>query len=120
MFILSQVFVIQVDVVAVLSDAMYSGSEQVIDALAELIETTVLVQDDTVISLDRMNQVRHIMQVDEETFRARFSPDQLKTIESKEMESIVDELVSAIGMQRFRFSDRQAKGETCMRVDELC
>jgi hypothetical protein len=38
-------------------------------------------------------------------------------IESKEMSSIVDELVSAIGLQRFRFTERQNNG-TCVPLCE--
>jgi hypothetical protein len=101
---------LQVNVVEVLSDAMYSDSYQVIDALAELIEATVQISDDKVMSHGRMSQVRHIIQVDEASFQAQFTPQQLKTIESHEMSSIVDELMSAIGLQRFRFTERQSNG----------
>ena len=101
---------LQVNVVEVLSDAMYSDSYQVIDALAELIEATVQISDDKVMSPGRMSQVRHIIQVDEASFQAQFTPQQLKTIESHEMASIVDELMSAIGLQRFRFTERQSNG----------
>ena len=101
------------NIVEILGDSMYSDSDQAIDALAELIESTVQLNDERVMSMGRMNQVRHLLQVDEASFRARFSPEQLKTIESREMGLIVDELVSAIGLQRFRFVDRQNKG-TCV------
>lgn len=93
-----------------LSDSMYSDCDQAVDALAELIESTVHLDEEKVMSEGRMNQVRLLLQVDEATFRARFSPEQLKTIEAKEMSTIVDELVSAIGLQRFRFVERQNKG----------
>lgn len=89
---------------------MYSGSPSVIDALADFIETTVQISDRKVMSQGRVNQVRHIIQVDEQSFKAQFSAHQLKTIESHEMAYIVDELVSAIGLQRFRFTERQKKG----------
>ena len=94
----------------VLSDTMYSSSPSVIDALADFIETTVQISDEKVMSQGRMNQVRHILQVDEQSFKAQFSAYQLKTIESHEMASIVDELVSAIGLQRFRFTEHQKRG----------
>ena len=101
--------------VGILSDAMYSDNDQAVDALAELVESTVHLADETVMSEGRMNQVRHLLQVDDQaTFRARFSPEQLKTIESREMGSIVDELVSAIALQRFRFSERQNRGKCCV------
>jgi hypothetical protein len=89
---------------------MYSDSDDVVDALAELVEYTVPLVDSKVMSEGRMNQVRYLLQVDEANFKARFSPEQLKTIESKEMGLIVDELVSAVGLQRFRFTERQNKG----------
>lgn len=100
----------QINVVEVLSDSMYSDSHQVIDALAELIEATVQISDDKVISPGRMSQVRHIIQVDEISFQAQFTPQQLKTIESHEMATIVEDLISAIGLQRFRFTERQENG----------
>jgi hypothetical protein len=89
---------------------MYSDAHQVIDALAELIEATVQISDEKVMSQGRMNQVRYIIHANETSFQAKFTPQQLKTIESHEMASIVDELVSAIGLQRFRFTERQSKG----------
>ena len=92
---------------------MYSDSYQVIDALAELIEATVQISDDKVMSPGRMSQVRHIIQVDEISFQAQFTSQQLKTIESHEMATIVDDLISAIGLQRFRFTARQENGTSC-------
>lgn len=91
---------------------MYSDSGKVIDALAELIEYLVFRAAENPVSADRMNQVRYLLQVDEVSFHTRFSSDQLKTIELKEMESIVEEIVSAIALQRFRFSERQSSGES--------
>lgn len=90
---------------------MYSDSTFVVDALADLIEATAVIVDEPTISEGRMNQVRHIIQVDEVSFRSNFSAHQLKLIETKEMESIVDELISAVGLQRFRFTERQMNGK---------
>lgn len=90
---------------------MYSDSHIVVDALAELIETTILLTDEKIMSEGRMDQVRHIMHVDESSFQTSFSPKQLKTIETKEMGYIVDELVSAVALQRFRFTERQNNGK---------
>jgi hypothetical protein len=61
-------------------------------------------------SSERIRQVRHIIQADEVSFYTEFTPQQLMSIESREMASIFDELMSAIGLQRFRFSVRQKKG----------
>jgi hypothetical protein len=101
---------LQFNVVSVISDAMYSDCQHVIDALADLIEAIVLDADVRTITDERMNQVRYIIQVDELAFHGGFTSGQLYSIESKEMESIVDELVSAVGLQRFRFTERQASG----------
>lgn len=118
----------QINLVDLLSDAMYSDSRMVIDALAELIEHQDRSQNNSwnntncdgtdtnpvaprmTISEERMTQVRYIMQVDEASFRNNISVEQLVLIESKEMACILEELVSAIGLQRFRFMDRQANG----------
>ncbi|CAJ1931516.1 unnamed protein product [Cylindrotheca closterium] len=102
---------VQINIVDVLSDAMYSDSKLVIDALAELIEGVVNKHQDLTVSNEHMSQVRYIMQVDEASFRSHITKEQLITIESKEMLSILEELNSAIGLQRFRFIDRQNSGD---------
>jgi hypothetical protein len=108
---IARVFCNKVNIVGLISDAMYSDSHHVVDALAELIETTIVLSDDKTMSEGRMDQVRHIMQVDASSFQTSFSPEQLKMIETKEMGSIVDELVSAVSLQRFRFTERQNNGK---------
>lgn len=95
----------------VLSDAMYSDSRLVVDALADLVEAVVARHQLPSVSDERMTQVQYIMHVDEVAFRSSITKDQLVTIESKEMVSILEELVSAIGLQRFRFVDRQNSGK---------
>jgi hypothetical protein len=100
----------QSKIVDLLSDIMYSDSGLVIDALAELIEIVVPLSDEKVMSEGRMSQVRHILQVDDLEFRSKFSPEQLKLIEFREMGAIVNELVSAVSLQRFRFVERQKNG----------
>lgn len=89
---------------------MYSDSTLVVDALAEFVESTAIVSDETVMSIGRMSQVRHIIQPDVAAFQTQVTGQQLKIIESREMLAIVDDLMSAIGLQRFRFTDRQSKG----------
>lgn len=90
---------------------MYSDSSLVIDSLAGLIESVVNKHQELTVSDEHMSQVRYIMQVDEASFRSHISKEQLITIESKEMLSILEELNSAIGLQRFRFMDRQKSGD---------
>lgn len=96
----------------VISDAMYSDSRFVIDALAEFIEAVVERHQSPTVSEEYMTQVRYIMQVDDEaSFKSNISPQTLMTIESKEMDAILEELISAIGLQRFRFVQRQNNGK---------
>ncbi len=89
---------------------MYSDSRQVVDALAEFMECVMERHQVVAVSKQRMTQVRYIMQVDEDSFRTHITAEQLVAIESKEMAVILDELVSSIGLQRFRFADRQTNG----------
>ena len=96
---------------SILSDIMYSDSAQVVDALADLFEEHIMYAIEQPVTEERMNQVRYIIQADETSFQSQFTPDQLKTIESREMESILEELLSAISLQRFRFTERQKSGK---------
>lgn len=89
---------------------MYSDSRDVIDALAEFVECSCQGAGREAISQARMNQVRHIIEVDESFFRANFTPEQLEAIEAKEMGALVEELAFAIGLQRARFVTRQQQG----------
>jgi len=102
---------VKLDVLEVLSNAMYSDSRDVIDALAEFVEASCQGAGRQAISEGRMNQVRHIIQVDETAFQANFTADQLETIETKEMGAVVEELAFAIGLQRVRFTTRQEEGD---------
>lgn len=99
----------------VLSDAMYSDSQLVMEAVAELMERVLETRDMT---MDRMTQTRYIMEVDETTFQS-ISVEDLQRIESKEMNAIEQELVSAIGLQRFRFAERQTNGEFILNERSL-
>jgi hypothetical protein len=116
-------FALQLDIVEILNDAMYSDSPEVVDALAdfmdramgEFIETTttnMTKQEQE----HKMNQVRHIINVSESTFNASFSPDQLRIIEQKEMVSILEQLVCSVGLQRVRFQERQNQGRCTEHV----
>lgn len=91
----------------------------VVDALAELVEYGVGLQLSAHVSEERMTQVRYIMQVDEEAFRSSITAEQLLAIETKEMAVIIEELESSVGLQRFRFVDRQAKGECRLHVVQV-
>lgn len=101
---------LQINFTEVLSDALYSDSDQVMDEMAELLEAHLQIPDDLGIAMDRMRQVRYILQVDEISFQQQFNTFQLKVIESNEMSSIISELMPAVGLQRFRFAERTNKG----------
>lgn len=88
---------------------MYSDSHVVVDAMAELLEVCLVHHGSNKVSNERMTQARYIMEIDEEAFRS-VSAEDLFRIESKEMYSILGELVAAVGLQRFRFIERQSNG----------
>ena len=95
---------------------MYSDSTLVVDALAEFVESIAIVSDEKIKSSGRMSQVRHIIQPDVASFQSQVTGQQLKVIESREMLAIVDDLMSAIGLQRFRFIERQTKGTVRLNI----
>jgi hypothetical protein len=95
--------------VSMISDALYSDSDLVIEAMAELVDDCIRENTSGRVSHERMTQARYIMEVEEEVFRS-ITADDLYRIEVKEMQDVLGELVSAVGLQRFRFSERQAKG----------
>jgi hypothetical protein len=78
--------------------------------MAELLEVCLIQNDEQKVSKDRMTQARYIMEVDEDSFRS-ISPEDLFRIESKELDSVLGELVAAVGLQRFRFVARQTNGK---------
>jgi lipopolysaccharide biosynthesis glycosyltransferase len=96
--------------VSILSDALYSDSDFVVEAIADLLDTCIEGKTTNCVSENRMTQARYIMEVDEKIFRA-ITPEDLYRIEAKEMEGLVGELVSAVGLQRFRFGERQFQGK---------
>lgn len=100
-----------INIIGIFNDAMYSDSPEVIDALAELFEHSVQNHSRNSVSLERIDQVKYIIDVDEALFNQVFSVDQFKLIENREFAVIAGELVSAIGLQRFRYSERQALGK---------
>ena len=100
---------LQMKFVSIISDALYSDSDLVVEGMAELIDNCVQGNHESRVSDERMTQARYIMEVEEEIFRTITAED-LYRIEAKEMQDVLGELVSAVGLQRFRFSERQAKG----------
>ena len=101
---------LQLNIVDILNDIMYSDSPEVVGAMADFIDRAMESPLETETSEDRMNQVRHIINVSESAFKANFSAEHLRVIENKEMASILEEVSSAIGLQRIRFVDLQKQG----------
>jgi len=100
----------QINFIALISDALYSDSAYVVEAMAELLEVCIKENGEEKVSKERMTQARYIMEVGEDAFRS-ITPEDLFRIEVKEMEDVLAELVTGVGLQRFRFSERQAKGD---------
>jgi hypothetical protein len=107
---------IQVNILEVIADALYSNSEAAIDAVSDLIET-LLRQDakgakvtlglsiagsvmGNLLPEGAANDMLLAKQVTEEVEKSRIS--------------ILSELVSAVGLQRFRFAERQTNGDVAV------
>ena len=90
---------------------MYSDSPNVLDALAEVIEMVAWEATNGLTSDDQMEQVRCILGVDKESIGAHFDRNQPSASNAHEMAPIVQDLVSAVGLQRFRFTERQNAGK---------
>ena len=105
----------QINIIEVISDALYSDSEIVLDALTELLETLlsrhhheINVQEGLALTgsflgrnsaggaaivSSQLHDAQHFMLGDE-----------------KERNEILSELISAVGLQRFRFLGEQSTG----------
>jgi hypothetical protein len=101
----------QIDIIAVISDAMYSDSELVMDALSGLLDTLLRQHAKDESALKGLSIMQGVA-------AASFgSPDNLLQLEkdlateAQGRDEILSELVSAIGLQRFRFSSRLSNGK---------
>ena len=113
-----QLFCLQLNLVEIINDVMYSDSPEVVDAMADFIDRVMESPLEKEISEDRMNQVRHVINVNESAFKANFSAEHLRVIENKEISSILDELSCSVGLQRMRFVELQNQGtlESAARI----
>jgi hypothetical protein len=91
---------------------MYSDSENVVDALADALDLLLIDPVKNPFTEGRMNQAQYILGVDKQSFQAEITRGQLTAIEVKEMCAIVQEIVSAVGLQRFRFTERENAGKS--------
>lgn len=88
----------------VISDSLYSHAESIIDAAAELLDTLLITGKQ---NSDQIQQLRGSSAdaIDIENRMEAFA---------KETNDFLVELVSAVGLQRFRFIERQSKGDTAV------
>ncbi|KAL7579114.1 hypothetical protein ACA910_019144 [Epithemia clementina (nom. ined.)] len=112
---------VHLGIVDILNDIMYSDSPEVVGAMADFIDRAMDAPLETEISEHRMNQVRHIINVNESAFKANFSEEHLRVIENKELASILEELSSSVALQRIRFVELQKQGnlEVCRNLARI-
>ena len=100
-----------------MADALYSNSNQVIDAVSDLI--------DTILKIDSFgNTISSGLSIAQTVLSSTLSPStlllaqQVSDNNSKARISILAELISAVGLQRLRFTERQHKGELKLSYDQ--
>lgn len=93
-----------------IADALYSNSERVIDGVSDLI--------DTLLKIDSYgNNISSGLSIAQEIMSSALSSNNLFLAQQvvgenvKARLSILSEFISAVGLQRLRFSERQAKGK---------
>lgn len=101
---------LKINILETIADALYSNSEQVIDAVSDLI--------DTILKIDSMsNNVSSGLSIAQSVMSQALTSDalmlatQVADENAKARMSILAELVSAVGLQRLRFTERQHKGK---------
>lgn len=108
----------QINILEAIADALYSNSEAVIDAVSDLIDE--ILQRDTKhahVSLGlsiASSVICNVALPGTTGDLAQQLPlaNQVSGANTKARLSILTELISAVGLQRFRFSERQANGDT--------
>ncbi len=101
---------LQVNIIEVMSDAMYSDSEMIMDALSEFLDTLLQKQVEDETALESFAIAKSLMN----------SPtshlDEFVDAGMEERLSILSELVSAVGLQRLRVNERLANGMSRIRT----
>lgn len=105
---------LQINILVTIADALYSNSEAVIDAVSDLIDA-ILQFDEREASISQgLSIAQSLMSV----MTAGTNPLDLARQVTGENDiirtRILSEFVSAVGLQRFRFSERQAKGDVAV------
>lgn len=102
------------NIIDIISDTMYSDSEMIMDSLAEFLETLLRRQTEDTKVFEAVNIAGSLITA-HGILNSTASPlqnlEQSLNTELLERQTILCEIVSAIGMQRFRFNDRLANGK---------
>ena len=95
----------QVDIIEVISDALYSDSEAVIDAAAELLDTLLKKNAEDTATMESLSLVSNFMQNASGASAAAglMQTEEAMKLREAERDAILVELVSAVGLQRLRF-----------------
>ena len=93
----------QVDIIEVISDALYSDSEAVIDAAAELLDTLLKRNAEDTATMESLSLVSTFMQNASASATNLLQTEEAMKAKEAERDAILVELVSAVGLQRFRF-----------------
>ena len=106
-------FITQINILVTIADALYSNSEAVIDAVSELIDT-LLQLDEREASISQGLSIAQSLMNGVMSDTGLNSLDLARQITGENDTArprILSEFVSAVGLQRFRFSERQTKGD---------
>ena len=107
---------LQVNILEAIADALYSNSEVLIDAVSDLIETLLKLdakEAKVALGLSITESVMsHLLPAGASDPLAM--AQQVTGENEKSRREILSELVSAVGLQRFRFAERQSNGDTAV------
>ena len=95
----------QIDIIEVISDALYSDSEAVIDAAAELLDTLLKKNAKDTATVESLSLVSNFMQnaSGDSAVAGLLQTEEAMRLREAERDAILVELVSAVGLQRLRF-----------------
>ena len=94
----------KVDILEVISDALYSESETVMDSMAELFDTLLRKHEQDTTSMEGFSVVNSFMQrTSIQSPQVLKETQQMMNNEQAQRETILAELITAVGLQRFRF-----------------
>lgn len=102
-----------VNILEVISDALYSDSAIVMDSMAELFDTLLRKHQQDLKSMEGFSVVNSFMQrTSIQSPQVLKETQQMMNNEQAQRETILAELITAVGLQRFRFMSCQNRGDT--------